>query len=111
MLPFMIFTNYYQALLKISSLNSSNNPVCNLQIGEGWKDSHPANAEPTADRDSKMDRRVVVTVTGRNVGYGATCEYLVQCAAVILQEADRLPVGGGVYTPGYAFARTSLVDR
>ena len=30
---------------------------------------------------------------------------------VILQEEDKLPNAGGVYSPGYAFAETSLTDR
>ena len=45
------------------------------------------------------------------MGYGATCECMVQAAMVILKERERLPGSGGVITPGYAFAKTSLVDR
>ena len=56
-------------------------------------------------------REVRVKVTGKNVGYGATCECMVQAAMVILKERERLPGSGGVITPGYAFAKTSLVDR
>ena len=66
-------------------------------------------------------------------GYGATCECMVQSAIVILQETarwlspmfdhigdtflansiflPRLPSAGGVYSPGYAFADTTLVSR
>ena len=36
---------------------------------------------------------------------------MVQAAMVILKERERLPGSGGVITPGYAFAKTSLVDR
>jgi short subunit dehydrogenase-like uncharacterized protein len=73
-------------------------------FGKGWKDKaeqHPG----------KPDREVVVRVSGKNVGYGATCEMLVQSAMVILKERDRMPAGGGVLTAGYAFAKTSLVER
>ena len=28
-----------------------------------------------------------------------------------LKEMDKMPNAGGVYTPGYAFAETSLTDR
>ncbi len=54
---------------------------------------------------------MVVTASGRNVGYGATCDYLVQSALTILKESEQLPGDGGVLTPGYAFANTSLVER
>lgn len=57
------------------------------------------------------NRRVVTTVSGRNIGYGSTCECLVQAGLVILQEMDKLPNAGGVYTPGYAFSETSLTER
>jgi len=50
-------------------------------------------------------------VKGKNIGYGATCECLVQSGMVILQEMDRMPNAGGVYAPGYAFADTTLVKR
>lgn len=75
-------------------------------VGEGWKermDPEKAALPP--------NRRVTTTVRGRNIGYGATCECLVQAALVILQEGDRLPSAGGVYSPGYAFYHTTLVAR
>lgn len=77
-----------------------------LVVGEGWKyrvDPEKASLPP--------NRRVTTTVKGKNVGYGATCECLVQAALVLLQETDRLPNAGGVYSPGYAFADTTLVAR
>ena len=54
---------------------------------------------------------VKVVVKGKNVGYGATCECMVQSAVVMLKQTNRLPSTGGVWTPGYAFADTDLVDR
>ena len=60
---------------------------------------------------SLLHREVTVKVRGKNVGYGATCECLVQAAMVILKERERMPGSGGVMSPGYAFAKTSLVDR
>ena len=59
----------------------------------------------------KPTKRVITTVSGKNIGYGSTCECLVQSGLVILQEMDKMPNAGGVYTPGYAFAETSLTDR
>ena len=50
-------------------------------------------------------------VAGKNIGYGATCELVVQAAVVLLTETERIPGPGGVLTPGFAFADTSLVQR
>lgn len=60
---------------------------------------------------SAPNKRVITTVAGKNIGYGSTCECLVQSGLVILQEMERMPGAGGVYTPGYAFSETSLTDR
>lgn len=72
-------------------------------IGRGWGSKK--------DHASPPNRTVKTVVRGKNVGYGATCECMVQAGLVILQEIDRLPSAGGVYTPGFAFAETTLVDR
>ena len=50
-------------------------------------------------------------ISGKNIGYGSTSECMVQAAMVLLQETSKLPGEGGVLTPGYAFANTTLVDR
>ena len=50
---------------------------------------------------------VIVTVKGRNVGYGSTCECLVQSALVILKESDKIPGSGGMYN----FAFLMLLSR
>ena len=63
------------------------------------------------DETSPPTRRVITTVSGKNIGYGSTSECLVQAGVVLLQEQDKLPNAGGVYSPGYAFAETSLTDR
>uniref|UniRef100_A0A8D3DZN8 Saccharopine dehydrogenase-like oxidoreductase n=1 Tax=Scophthalmus maximus TaxID=52904 RepID=A0A8D3DZN8_SCOMX len=44
-------------------------------------------------------------------GYVATPIAMVQAALTILNESTSLPKKGGVYTPGAAFAKTTLVDR
>ena len=46
--------------------------------------------------------------------YGSTCDCVVQAALVLLAEPEKVAspsVSGGVFTPGYAFKDTSLVDR
>jgi len=72
-------------------------------VGKGWKTKGSHDGPPT--------RTVQTVVEGKNVGYGATCECMVQAGLVILQELSSLPSAGGVYTPGFAFAETTLVDR
>ena len=76
--------------------------------GLGWKDY-----DDNADNVIKdpYNREVTVVAQGKNVGYGATCEYMVQSALTILQEIESLPGKGGVFTPGYAFANSSIVER
>jgi len=75
-------------------------------IGEGW--NHRVEDEKAA---GKPNRKVTTVVKGKNIGYGATCECIVQSALVILQEMDKMPNAGGVYAPGYAFAETTLIQR
>jgi len=74
-------------------------------VGEGWEKS------VGIDDTSKPTKRVITTVSGKNIGYGSTCECLVQAGVVILKEMNKMPNAGGVYTPGYAFAETSLTDK
>jgi len=69
--------------------------------GEGW----------AGQTVGQPDRRVTTVVAGKNIGYGATCELVVQAAVVLLTETERIPGPGGVLTPGFAFADTSLVQR
>jgi len=76
-------------------------------VGEGWDHR----VEQGSSTPPPPNRRVTTIVKGKNVGYGATCECLVQSAMVILQELDRMPNAGGVYSPGYAFAETTLAMR
>ena len=73
-------------------------------VGKGWKTK--------ADKhESAPDRKVVVTVSGKNIAYGSTAECMVQAAIMIVKERERMPKSGGAYTPGYAFANTSLAKR
>lgn len=78
-------------------------------VGLGWKGTRAENA--AANLDMAPNRRVKVEVKGKNVGYGSTCECLVQAALCVLKEKDLMPGVGGVFPPGYAFANTTLVDR
>nr|CAD7420398.1 unnamed protein product [Timema poppensis] len=75
--------------------------------GKGWKDKM---AEPTDRHTEKPDKTLVVKVSGNNPAYGATCVALVLSAVTIVQQADKMPASGGVYTPGVAFAKTTLIE-
>ncbi|RZC41855.1 hypothetical protein BDFB_010958 [Asbolus verrucosus] len=76
--------------------------------GEGWKEEL-ANAD---DQYSiPVNRAIVTRVKGRNPAYGSTCTCLVLAAITVITETNKLPSTGGVYTPGYAFANTSLIKE
>lgn len=76
--------------------------------GEGWKESLP-NADD--QYTTPVDKAVVARVKGRNPGYGITCFALVLSALTILTEKNKLPAEGGVYPPGAAFAKTTLIKQ
>ena len=76
-------------------------------FGKGWQGQDEGSLTDLGPETTE----VLVTVKGKNVGYGSTCECLVQSALVILQESNKMPGNGGVYTPGYAFKDTTLVER
>lgn len=74
--------------------------------GKGWKSEGPDAQYTTAP-----NRTVIAQVKGRNPGYGFTNYCLVLCAIKILTEPSKLPKKGGVYPPGFVFAKTSLIDE
>ncbi|KAG8238949.1 hypothetical protein J437_LFUL018699 [Ladona fulva] len=75
---------------------------------EGWKEPL---AEVTDNHAAAPDKRMLAQVKGTNPGYGATCVALLLSGLTILDESDKMPDKGGVYPPGAAFAKTSLVER
>lgn len=74
-------------------------------IGKGWNDKNKSR------KHEKPEKEVKVTVSGKNIGYGSTSELVVQSALTILLEKDLMPGKGGVFTPGYAFRKTTLTQR
>ena len=48
-------------------------------VGEGWDKS------VGVDGKDKPTKRVITTVSGKNIGYGSTCECLVQAGISILK--------------------------
>ncbi|RUS75726.1 hypothetical protein EGW08_016508 [Elysia chlorotica] len=74
-------------------------------VGHGF-DSHKS-----AAAGGKPNRKVTVRLTAPEPGYVATPICMVQCAAVVLKEADSMRHTSGVLTPGAAFYGTSLLKR
>ncbi|XP_068609803.1 saccharopine dehydrogenase-like oxidoreductase [Brachionichthys hirsutus] len=73
-------------------------------FGEGYSEgSDPTQGRPNA--------KICTQVVGAEPGYVATVSTLVQAAVTLLNELHSLPRRGGVYSPGAAFYRTSLIDR
>ncbi|KAG9268980.1 saccharopine dehydrogenase-like oxidoreductase [Astyanax mexicanus] len=72
--------------------------------GEGYTEGQdPSEGKPNA--------KIRTLVQGPEAAYVATPIAMVQAAFTILNEPDSLPKKGGVYTPGAAFAKTTLIDR
>ncbi|KAI5101946.1 saccharopine dehydrogenase a [Silurus meridionalis] len=73
-------------------------------FGEGYTEGQdPSQGKPNA--------KIRTLVQGPEAGYVATPIAMVQAALTILNEPESLPKKGGVYTPGAAFARTTLIER
>ncbi|XP_062302672.1 saccharopine dehydrogenase-like oxidoreductase [Osmerus eperlanus] len=70
--------------------------------GEGYTED-PSQGRPNA--------KIRTLVQGPEAGYVATPITMVQSAITILNEPNALPKKGGVYTPGAAFAKTTLINR
>uniref|UniRef100_A0A3B3YIQ1 Saccharopine dehydrogenase-like oxidoreductase n=1 Tax=Poecilia mexicana TaxID=48701 RepID=A0A3B3YIQ1_9TELE len=72
--------------------------------GEGYTDGQdPAQGKPNA--------KIRTLIQGPEAGYVATPIAMVQAALTMLNEPAALPKKGGVYSPGAAFAKTTLIDR
>ena len=74
--------------------------------GEGYSDG-----DSRLNRSDKPDKKISVCVSGPEPGYVATPIAMVQAALVVVKEREKLPEEGGVYSPGAAFYRTSLIQR
>ena len=72
---------------------------------------HGFDSQESASTRGKPNRRVIVRLTAPEPGYVATPICMVQCACVVLKEADSMRHKSGVLTPGAAFYGTSLLQR
>lgn len=84
---------------------------CSTQItfiGEGWKYKL---SEPTDQHVAAPDTKMKLTLTGPEAAYPLTAMCMVHAGLVVLQERDKMPLEGGVLTPGIAFEHTTLSER
>ncbi|XP_031436950.1 saccharopine dehydrogenase b [Clupea harengus] len=72
--------------------------------GEGYTEGQdPCQGKPST--------RITTEIRGAEPGYVVTPIVMVQAAVTFLNEPHSLPERGGVFTPGTAFAKTSLIQR
>ncbi|CAL1280526.1 unnamed protein product [Larinioides sclopetarius] len=76
--------------------------------GKGWKDKL---SEPTDQHTTEPDTQMKLTITGPEPAYPFTAMCMVQAGLTIIEDTDKLPLEGGVLTPGVAFENTRLVER
>ncbi|KAF2885496.1 hypothetical protein ILUMI_20646 [Ignelater luminosus] len=80
--------------------------------GNGWDVESVKNAEHVQKQPLNPPNKTVVGyITGYDPAYGVTAISVTLAAIVILTDTEKLPKGGGVYTPGAAFAKTSLIEQ
>ncbi|CAL8135491.1 unnamed protein product [Orchesella dallaii] len=73
-------------------------------VAKGWSEKKEHHDEPP-------NKVKILKVRGTNPAYGGTVTLFLQAAITIISERERMPSKGGVYSPGVAFARTTLIDR
>jgi len=79
-------------------------------FGRGWLGKK--NLKPEEEPAEPPKDKIVCKVIGPDPGYLATSTFLVACAMTLAEESSALPPGGGVMTPGAAFANTQkLIER
>ncbi|CAG0914766.1 unnamed protein product [Notodromas monacha] len=74
-----------------------------ILIGSGWD-------EKVAKDDVHQGAPTKKKVAGPDPGYVGTSICLIQSALAILKEKDKMPSQGGVYPPGAAFEKTSIIE-
>ncbi|CAG0914768.1 unnamed protein product [Notodromas monacha] len=78
-----------------------------ILIGTGWDEKLPRNVSHQQEPNTTK----ILEVAGPDPGYVGTSICLVQSALTILKEKNKLPSQGGVYPPGAAFAKTSIIQN
>ncbi|XP_036341124.1 saccharopine dehydrogenase-like oxidoreductase [Rhagoletis pomonella] len=70
---------------------------------KGWVVGQPLSEEP--------QQELMTRISATDPFYGMTSVAILAAAKIILKESDKMPDNGGVISPGYAFANTSLIEE
>ncbi|XP_044744610.1 saccharopine dehydrogenase-like oxidoreductase [Coccinella septempunctata] len=81
---------------------------CLSLVGKGWPEK---STNPDDKFKGPPQKGVIVQVKGSNPVYGITSKCMVLASIMILTEPFKMPQRGGVYPPGAAFAKTSLMEE
>lgn len=76
--------------------------------GTGWKKDLTLNSESEV---GKTTHSVTIRLEGPDPAYVTTAMCMVQIAVVVLKELDKMPIKGGVLSPGVALDSTSYLYR
>lgn len=57
----------------------------------------------------KQEQLLVTRIVGPETNHIAAATFCVQAALAVMLERDHLPPGGGIFTPGSAFAETNII--
>ncbi|XP_018362845.1 PREDICTED: saccharopine dehydrogenase-like oxidoreductase isoform X2 [Trachymyrmex cornetzi] len=74
----------------------------------GWTEKL---SEPTDEHTDPPNKKVITRVSGDSPAYEMTSITAILSATTILNETDKIPDNGGVFTPGAAFGKTSLIEQ
>ncbi|CAF1078749.1 unnamed protein product [Adineta steineri] len=96
-----------QCLLKYPGLFSGG---CVTHEGPTRAECEQASFKMTFVTHTENKQKLTHEFAGPDPGYLGTSQMLIACAVMLLKENNRLPVKGGVLTPGAAFGRTILMD-
>ena len=81
----------------------------NMDIyARGWEE---VLEDPLSNPPTPPNKEVMVRLSGGHVGYPVTALCMLYSALMILHEKDKCTDVGGVFTPGIAFAKTSIVEK
>ncbi|XP_075146886.1 saccharopine dehydrogenase-like oxidoreductase [Haematobia irritans] len=69
----------------------------------GWTKGTPESQAP--------NKELLIRVTGKDPAYSLTSTCMLLCAKAILEDHKNMPGSGGVLPPGYAFAKTQLLEE
>uniref|UniRef100_A0A158Q789 Sacchrp_dh_NADP domain-containing protein n=1 Tax=Elaeophora elaphi TaxID=1147741 RepID=A0A158Q789_9BILA len=76
-------------------------------FGTGWTEKHSSLDEYKV----KPTKEMVARCLGPDAGYRSTSACVLAAALTLLNDADKLPQGGGVYTSAAAFQNTGIYGR